>query len=93
MALGKLKICLKTESNFPIYPTMQHNMCVICSKLMMSQSVYKHFRGKKNGGWMCPSIWKLDFTHSSIRIDYISPSQSTQAALRVAEPTKMLKKN
>ena len=71
---------------------MQHNTCVICCKLMMSQSVYKHFRGKKNGGWMCPSIWKLDFTHSSIRIDYISPSQSTQAALRVAEPTKMLKK-
>ena len=53
----------------------------------------KHLRGKKNGGWMCPSIWKLDFTHSSIRIDYISPSQSTQAALRVPEPTKMLKKN
>ena len=39
---------------------------------------------------MCPP-----FTHPSIRIDYTSPSQSPQAALRVAElvPTaKMLEK-
>ena len=50
---------------------------------------------KKNGGWMCPPTWKLDFTHPSIRIDYTSPRQSTQAALTIAEPTpttKMLKK-
>ena len=44
---------------------------------------------------MCPPTWKLDFTHPSIRIDYTSPRQSTQAALTIAEPTpttKMLKK-
>ena len=48
-------------------------------------SVSKHLRGKKKGGWMCPPSWKLDFTHSSIKIDYILPSQSPQAALRAAE--------
>ena len=56
----------------------------------------KHLRGKKNGAWMFPSIWKLDFTHPSIRIDYTSPPQTTQVPPRVAEPivtTKMLKKN
>ena len=58
-------------------------------------SVSKHLKGKKNGVWMCPPTWKLDFTHPSKRIDYISPPQSTQAILRVAESaptTKMLKK-
>ena len=37
----------------------------------------------------------LDLTHPSIRIDYASPSQSTQATLMVAEPvpkTKILNK-
>ena len=44
---------------------------------------------------MCLPTWKLDFTHPSIRIDYTLLPQSTQAALRVAEPVptnKMLKK-
>ena len=34
---------------------------------------------------MCRSTYKLDFTHPPIRIDYTSPSQSSQAGLRVAE--------
>ena len=38
-------------------------------------SVSKHLRGKKNGGWMRPPTWKLDFIHLPIRIDYASPSQ------------------
>ena len=45
---------------------------------------------------MCPPTWIVDFTHPSIRIDYKSPPQSPQVALRVAElvPTaKMLKKS
>ena len=36
------------------------------------------------------------FTHPSIRNDYISPTKSAEATLRVAEPVqtvKMLKKN
>ena len=49
-------------------------------------SVSKHFRGKKKDSCMCPPTRKLDFTHLSIRIDYTSSPQSTQAALRVAEP-------
>ena len=59
-------------------------------------SVSKNLRGKKNGGWLSPPTRELDFTHSSIRIENISPPQSVQGALRVAEPvptTKMLKKN
>ena len=58
-------------------------------------SVSKNLRGKKNGGWLSPPTRKLDFTHPSTRIENISPPQSVQAALRVAEPvptTKMLKK-
>ena len=31
------KAHLKTENNFTIYETVQHNECVICSKLIMSQ--------------------------------------------------------
>ena len=31
------KTHLKTENNFTIYETVQHNECVICSKLIMSQ--------------------------------------------------------
>ena len=34
---------------------------------------------------MCPPTWKLGFTHSSTRIDYILPPKSPQAALRVVE--------
>ena len=44
---------------------------------------------------MCPPTWKFDFTHPSMRTDYTSSSQSTQAALWFADPvptTKMLKK-
>ena len=44
---------------------------------------------------MCPSTWKFDFTNPSLTTDYTSPSQSSQAALMVAElvPTaKMFKK-
>ena len=59
-------------------------------------SVSKHLRGKKNGGWMRPPTWKLDFTHPSIRIDYTLPPQSAEATLRVADSaptTKILKKS
>ena len=49
-------------------------------------SVSKHLRGQKNGGWMCPSTWKLDFTLSSIKIDYTSPPQPVPT-------TKMSRKN
>ena len=49
-------------------------------------SVSKHFRGEKKGGWICPPTWKLNFTRLLIRIDYISPPQSCQAALTVPEP-------
>ena len=65
------------------------------SELMMSQFL-STLRGMKNGGWVCPTTWKLNFTDLSIRIDYTLPPQFTQAALMVAESvpkTKMLKKN
>ena len=47
------------------------------------------------GDWICPPTWKLNFTRPFIRIDYTSPPQSRQAALRVFEPiltAKMFKK-
>ena len=43
----------------------------------------KHLRGEKKGGWICPPTWKLNFTCLLIRIDYTSPLQSRQAALKV----------
>ena len=58
-------------------------------------SVSKHLRGEKKGGWMCPSTWKLNLTRPLKKIDYTSPPQSRQAALRVTEPilaAKMFKK-
>ena len=45
----------------------------------------KHIRGKESGGWMCLPTWNIDFTHTSIRIDYTSPPHSIQATLKVAE--------
>ena len=61
-----------------------------------NDSVSKPLSGKKKSGWMCPPTWILHFTHPSIRIDYTSPPQSPQAALRVAElveTAKMSKKS
>ena len=58
-------------------------------------SVCKHLRREKKGGWICPTTWKLNFTRPVIRIDYTSPPQSREAALRVPEPiltAKMFKK-
>ena len=58
-------------------------------------SVSKHLRGEKEGRWICPPIWKLNFARPLIRIDYTSPPQSRQTALRVPEPiltAKMFKK-
>ena len=52
---------------------------------MYNVSVSAHFGGEKKGGWICPPTWKLDFTRLLIRIDYTSPAQSCQAALRVPE--------
>ena len=40
--------------------------------------------GRKKGDWTCPPAWKLDFTCPLIRIDYTSPPQSCQAALRIS---------
>ena len=38
-------------------------------------------------GWLVfPPSWKLNFIRPLIRIDYTSPPQSRQAALRVPEP-------
>ena len=88
---GNAKTCLKPENNFSIYKTVQHKY-VICSKLIMPQ-VLSALEVRKR---MCPPTWKLHFTNRSITIDYTSPSQSSQASLRVAElvPTaKMLKKS
>ena len=45
-------------------------------------SVSKHLRGEKKGGWASPPTWKLNFTRLIIKIDYISPPQSRQAASR-----------
>ena len=59
-------------------------------------SVSKHLSGEKKGDWICPPTWKLDFTRPLIRIDYTSPAQSRQAALRVSEPiltAKIFKKS
>ena len=70
---------------------LQRNKCRIHSKLIM----FGFLRGKENDVWMCPPSWKLNFTYPSIKIDYKSPPQSTQAALRISESvptTKMLKK-
>ena len=53
---------------------------------MYNVSVSANFGGEKKGGWICRPIWKLDFTRLLIRIDYTSPAQSRQAALRVPEP-------
>ena len=58
-------------------------------------SVSKHLRGEKKGGWICSPTWKLNFTGPLTRIDYTSPPQSRQSALRVPEPiltAKMIKK-
>ena len=59
-------------------------------------SVSKHLRVEKKGGWICPPTWKLNFTRPLVTIDYTSPPQYHQAALRVPEPTltaKMFKKS
>ena len=45
-------------------------------------SVSKNPRGEKNSDWMYPPTWILSFTHPSIRINYASPTQSPQAALK-----------
>ena len=92
MAQWKLKKRLKTENNFTIYETVQHNKCAICSKLIISQ--FLSTLEVRKSGWMCPATWILDFTHPSIRIDCKSPPQSPQAALRVAEhvPTAIMSK-
>ena len=73
-----------------MYDTLQHNKCVISSKLIIV-SVAKHFRGDKRGAWICPPAWKFDSTGSLIRVDYESPPQSPQAALRVAESVPTVK--
>ena len=55
----------------------------------------KYFRGEKKSGWICPPTWNLNFTSPLLRIDYTSPFQSCQAALRLSEPNltaKMFKK-
>ena len=49
-------------------------------------SVSKNLRREKKGGWICPATWKLNFTRPLIRIDYTSPPQTREAALRVPEP-------
>ena len=49
-------------------------------------SLSRHLRGEKKGGWICPPTWKLNFTRPLIRIDYTSPPQFRQGALRVSEP-------
>ena len=54
-------------------------------------SVSKHLRGNNNSGWMSPPAWKLNVTHPLIRIDHTSAPQSTQAALKVAEPVPATK--
>ena len=84
MTQGELKKRLKAESNFTTYETVQHNKYIVCMKLIISVS--KHLSGEKKGDWICPPTWKLDFTRPLIRIDYTSPAQSRQAALRVPEP-------
>ena len=35
--MGNEKLRLKTENNFTIYPTVQHNKCAIRSRLIMYQ--------------------------------------------------------
>ena len=54
-------------------------------------SVSKHLRGEKKGDWICPPTWKL--RRPLIIIDYTSPPQSRQAALRVPEHTLTAKKS
>ena len=59
-------------------------------------SVSKHLRGEKNAGWICPPTWKLNFTCPLMRINYTSPPQSCQAALRFPESVltaKIIKKS
>ena len=59
-------------------------------------SVAKHLRGGIKGGCICLPTWKLNFIRPLVRIDYTSPPQSGQTALRVHEPiltAKMFKKN
>ena len=56
-------------------------------------SVSKPIRGEKKGGWICPPTCKLNFTRLLITIDYASPPQSCQAALRVPEPTLKAKES
>ena len=58
-------------------------------------SLSKYFRGEKKSGSICPPTWNLNFTCPLLRIDYTSPFQSCQAALRLPEPNltaKMFKK-
>ena len=64
-----------------MYETVQHNKCVICSKLIMSQCLGT-LQGRKG---IRPPTWKLDFTPPLIRVDYTSPPLSPQTALKVAE--------
>ena len=92
---GNLKTRFKTENNFTMYETVQHNKYVVSSKLIMSQFLSTLQVRKWVVGYARPPTWKLDFTHSSIRIGSTLPPQSPRVALRVAElvPTvKMLKK-
>ena len=72
---------------------MQHNICVIRSKLITSQFLSTlEVRKMVVGCALLPGNSNL---HPLIKIDYTSLPQSSQAALSVAEPvptTKMLKK-
>ena len=78
-----------------MYDTVQHNKYVVSSKHIMSQFLSTLQVRKWVVGYARPPTWKLDFTHSSIRIGSTLPPQSPRVALRVAElvpAVKMLKK-
>ena len=89
------KTHVKTENNFTIYDTWQHNECVICSKLIMSQFLSTLDVRKRVVG--CILLLAFSILHiPQLKLTiHTSPPQSPQAALRVAElvPTaKMSKK-
>ena len=63
----------------------------ISDSYALNVSVSKHLRDNNNSGWMIPPAWKLNVTHLLIRIDHTSAPQSTQAALKVAEPVPATK--
>ena len=69
----------------------------VCTKLTMSQFL-STLEGRKRvvGYSFLPKNFLPNFIRPLIRIDYTSPPQSCQAALRVPEPiltAKMFKKN